>query len=527
MVRTVLLVCGIAWSLVSVAFLARPRKRAPAPSATPHSARTPPGNAADAAPYDAIDRYVERRLHRLNVPGAALAIVEGGQIVHRRGFGRAGPGGAPPTPRTPFVLGSLTKSFTALAVMQLVEARKIEQDAPVQRYLPWFRIEDPRASAQITVRHLLNQTSALPTTPGWTAMADFDQSPRAAERQARALATLRLTRPVGSAFEYTNTNFDLLGLIVEAASGESYATYVQNHIFTPLDMRHSFTTRIEAQQDGMARGHRYWFAHPVAAPDLPVPRGSLASGQLISSAEDVAHYLIAQMNDGRYGGAQILSPAGVAEMHRPAVEVKQGILHGHYGMGWFIDDRGPTRIVWHDGVVHDFFAYMAILPERKQGIVLLLNADSFVMVPALGEFGEGVGSLLAGGRPARSRFGVMPWLLLGLPLIPALQIVGVIATLRQLRRWQREPTSRPSGRRMWALQILLPTIPNLLVAASPIALLASPLRRFLFLSAPDVSWLALISGSFAAIWGIVRTGLVLRTVRRSADMSTPAPRRAA
>ena len=112
--------------------------------------------------FEKIDIYVEEQLKRLNVPGAALAIVEGDPIVHQRGFGRARPGGEAPSPQTPFFIGSLTKSFTALAVMQLVEAGKVELDAPVQRYLPWFRVADPQASAQMTVRHLLNQTSGLP-----------------------------------------------------------------------------------------------------------------------------------------------------------------------------------------------------------------------------------------------------------------------------------------------------------------------------------------------------------------------------
>ncbi len=115
-----------------------------------------------ATSYDAIDAYVEEQMRRLNIPGVSLAIVEGDQIVHLRGFGQARPGGEAPTPQTPFFIGSLTKSITALAVMQLVEAGKIELDAPVQRYLPWFRVADPEASAQMTVRHLLNQTSGLP-----------------------------------------------------------------------------------------------------------------------------------------------------------------------------------------------------------------------------------------------------------------------------------------------------------------------------------------------------------------------------
>jgi CubicO group peptidase (beta-lactamase class C family) len=107
----------------------------------------------DSGSYEEIDAYIEKQLNALNVPGASLAIVEGDQIVHVKGFGVSGPDGKTPTPQTPFSICSLTKSFTALAVMQLVEAGKIELDAPVQHYLPWFTLADPQAATQITVRH--------------------------------------------------------------------------------------------------------------------------------------------------------------------------------------------------------------------------------------------------------------------------------------------------------------------------------------------------------------------------------------
>jgi CubicO group peptidase (beta-lactamase class C family) len=463
--------------------------------------------------FEEIDAYVERQMRRLNMPGVALAIVESDKIVHLRGFGKARPGGEAPTPLTPFVIGSTTKSFTALAVMQLVEDGKVELDAPVQRYLPWFRVADPQASARITVRHLLNQTSGLPPLSGARPLADFDDSPGASERQARALSTLELTRPVGSEFQYSNMNYNLLGLIVEAASGESYEAYVQDHIFTPLEMTHSYTSQAEAKQHGLAVGHRYWFAMPVAAPDLPMPRGSLPAGQLISSSEGMAHYLIAQLNEGRYDNVQILSPAGIDELHRPAVEAHlPGISSGKYGMGWFIEDTG---IVWHPGEVPDFYAHMAILPERKQGVVLLLNADHFVMNEALMEVGKGVAVLLAGERPVPSRSGaIIPWALRGLPLIPALQIVGVAVTLRRLRRWRQDPNSHPSGGSEWGLHVLLPLIPNLLVSLPLLGMLWTGTLGVFLVFMPDVSWMALICGSFALAWMLLRTGLVLRTLRK-------------
>jgi CubicO group peptidase (beta-lactamase class C family) len=485
-------------------FAARPGRRNSAPNRTSQS---------DA--FEEIDAHIERKMERLSIPGVAFAIVEGDEITHLRGFGLARPGGEAPTPQTPFIIGSLTKSFTALAVMQLVEDGKVELDAPVQRYLSWFRVADPRASAQITVRHLLNQTSGLPVLSGARPLADFDDSPGASERQSRALSTLELTRPVGSAWEYSNMNYNLLGLIIKAASGESYADYVQDHIFAPLQMTRSHTSQAEARENGMAVGHRYWFAAPIAAPNLPLPRGSLASGQLISSSEDLAHYLIAHLNEGRYDNAQILSTAGIDELHRPAVEANLiGIASGQYGMGWFIEETGQTRIVWHPGTVPDFFGYMAILPDRKKGVVLLVNANHFIMNGALTELGKGVGTLLVDEEPVPIPSGAIPWALRSLPLIPALQIVGVAATLRRLRRWQQDPNSHPLGTRKWERYILLPLIPDLLVSLPLLGMLWTGTLGVFLVFMPDVSWIALVCGSFALAWMVLRTGLVLRTLRK-------------
>jgi CubicO group peptidase (beta-lactamase class C family) len=474
----------------------------------------PAKSTARNASHDAIDAYIKQQMRRLRIPGASLAIVEGDRIVHLRGFGRARPGGEAPSPQTPFVLGSTTKSITALAVMQLVEAGKVELDAPVQRFLPWFCVADPQASAQMTVRHLLNQTSGLPTIPGMVNLADMDDRPDAMERQARSLATVKLSQPVGTAFEYCNLNFNLLGLVIEAASGETYADYIQRHIFTPLEMRHSHTSQATAKQDGLAVGHRYWFAHPVAIRHLPLPRGSLPSGQLISSSEDLAHYLIAHLNGGRYGEAQVLSSTGIDEMHRPVTEqLVMGKPVVTYGMGWFVAKIGRTAVVSHDGNVPDFSSYMAILPEQKKGVVLLINADHWGLPWVLPEVGDGAAALLAGEQPPPIRLGFLPWVMRALPLIPLLQIVGVLATSRLLRRWHQNPAFRPGRGRLWGQHIVLPLIPNLSLVAALVTLRSSGLLRYVHLFIPDLSWIVRISGGFAALWAILRTGLILKTLR--------------
>lgn len=194
-----------------------------------------------------------------------------------------------------------------------------------------------------------------------------------------------------------------------------------------------------------------------------------------------------------------------------------GVSLGRYGMGWFVEDRGQTRIVWHDGVVPDFFSFVALVPGQCKGIVLLLNADHFLMQIYGSEVGMGAATRLAGLQPDPIRLGFVPWVVRGLLAIPVLQALDVGLTLRRLWRWQRQPTGHPSRRRIWARHVLLPSIPNLLLAAIPIVLSASRSAGFLRLFAPDLTWLARSCGGFAGIWTVVRTGLVLWMLRARRD----------
>jgi CubicO group peptidase (beta-lactamase class C family) len=471
-----------------------------------------------------IDAYVDQSMRRLHIPAVALAVVAGDKIVHVRGFGRAHAKGGAPDAQTPFFIGSLTKSITALAVMQLVEGGKLALDAPVQRYLPWFRVADPHASALITVRHLLHQTSGLPTSAGETPLANFDSDPGAAARQARALATCELNHAPGTVCAYCNMNYNLLGLVIEAASGTTYAEYVRRRIFLPLDMHHTYVDKTAAAQHGLALGHQLWFWWPRPAPDLPVPLGSLPSGQIISCVEDMAHYLIALLNGGRYGRAQILSPAGVDELRRGAVEFSQwGISLGHYAMGWFTDTGGGPEVAWHTGNVPDFSAYMALLPRQGRGIILLSNVGHHMMVPVCGELGAGLAALLAGtssARPPAAMTRTLPWLMRALLLLPLLQIGGGLVAVRQLRRWRREPLRRPHDRGERALVLLLPWLFDLAIAANLVPVLGRR-RGYLRLFLPDYCWTARVCGSAALAWGVVRSGLILRALHAPPE-SAPA-----
>ena len=176
-------------------------------------------------------------IERLNIPGASLAIVKGDQVEYLQGYGISNPDGTEMTPQTPVVLGSVSKSFTALAIMQLVEQGKINLKEPVQTYIPWFQIADQEEAEKMTIQHLLNQTSGLSTYDGQVAISKGDQT---LKEHIQSLTNTELTYPVGEQYQYSNLNYGILGLVVEEVTNKSYQEYINEYIFKPLEMNNSY-----------------------------------------------------------------------------------------------------------------------------------------------------------------------------------------------------------------------------------------------------------------------------------------------
>ena len=336
--------------------------------------------------FAAVDRFVEDEVRQGRVPGLALAVVHGSRIVHERGFGIADPSGRPVTPQTPFILGSMSKSFTATAILQLVDEGRVALDAPVARYLPWFTLHDRRAAATITVRQLLNHTSGLPKSAGLEIVRSQNAATVAQER--RLLAAVRLDHAPGTAFEYSNANYWVLGRLLEVVTDTAYAVYVQRHIFAPLGMTRSYTNEEDAKRQGLAQGYRIWFGYPHAQ-TLPYYWRELAVGYLISGVDDMGRYLAAQMN----GGAPVLSPATLRAMQTPP----RGFP---YAMGWLADKVDGVPLLWHTGAVGNYHGDMLIVPSAHWGVVWLANINNFALEDQLSDAMKRLPALLLGYEPS-------------------------------------------------------------------------------------------------------------------------------
>lgn len=324
--------------------------------------RSGPGDQVDTK---AIDDYIISKTRSFKIPGLALSIVKNDQIVYLKGYGRAGVRGRPVTPQTPFNIASVYKSFIGLGISQLIEAGKIDIDTPVKTYLPWFTLADPKAAGQVTIRNLLSHTSGLSTRSGILVLYT---SPVSLEKLVRKLGKTRINRPPGSAFQYSNLNYFILAEVIETVSGMPYGQYIETNIFKPLDMQHSYTSQAEAEKNGMTTGYTALFGCMLP---FFIP-GTKALIHLFGCSEDLAHYMIAQLNHGTYNGNPVISGQGMARTHTPLMPDLF-----HYGMGWVI---GKDTLS-HAGGMQHFRANIFMRNDGngdRWGVSVLINSMDLI-----------------------------------------------------------------------------------------------------------------------------------------------------
>lgn len=472
----------------------------------------------------AIDAYITEQMQALKIPGVALAIVQGNQVVYQQGYGVADSTGRTVTPQTPFLLASVSKSFTGLAIMQLAESGQLNLDMPVQHYLPWFRVADAEASAQITLRHLLYHKSGFSEVEGYKRNLDNNLTDEALGLSIRRLSNATLNNPPGSVYEYSNTNYDVLGLIVQTVTGQTYEAYIQQHIFEPLEMKNSFTSLADARANGVSSSYYPFFGFPMVYDAFILyARVVVPSAGLFASAEDMGHYLIAHLNEGRYADQQIVSPAGMAEIHTPGVKLDGTV---GYAMGWLIfpfsdivpegtpDDAIP-RGHSHAGVWAGFTSLVVLIPERDLGVVVLMNSHDSSQSSQFFNLGWNSTILALGqnppNRPPQEDVLTQNIRLIGLGMLALL--VGInLWQVRHLPRW-REQWQSPDARRWRILAvILIPLIIELALGGyvslvrMPEAKTTLPLTlRF----EPDLGLLGLATLGLTLGWAPLRAGWAL------------------
>jgi CubicO group peptidase (beta-lactamase class C family) len=449
-----------------------------------------------------IDGWIEDRLAARNVPGAAVAVVRDGQVVHVAGYGLADGSGRPVRPDTPFILGSVAKPFTAVVVGQLVDEGLLSWDEPVWPYLSALVEEAPAGFEAVTVEQLVTHTGGLGMSVGTAGTVRIHHGPDALDRRVGELLSRPLAGTPGAAFAYSNAGPMLLAAVVERVTGRSFAEALRDRVFEPLEMTGSFAAADDPRAAGLATGHRQWFGRwwPAA---LPYDDAGVAMGYIASTAHDLARFMQAHID-----GHPAL-PATATDIANGPVEPTgwTTTLDAGYGHGWFVDELGDTTVVSHPGSLGHFTAHVLLVPDADGlGVAVVSNASAFMAGgpgdrghDAQYDLGFGLVRMLLG----EDHQPVDPTLFMTI-VVPAVAwgtVVVLLATIvRHLLPLRRR--GLPTAARARTRRRIRPLLPGAALLAGA-GLLAAPLgvaRHFY----PDAGWAVTAGAWLALTWGAAR-----------------------
>jgi CubicO group peptidase (beta-lactamase class C family) len=325
-----------------------------------------------------FDGTIERRLgeqvvelmEQTGVPGVAVGILYQGESVS---FGCGVTSVEHPLPvsdETLFQIGSITKTFTATAMMRLVEEGVLDLAAKVRAYLPEFRVEDDTASREATVRQLLTHEG------GWA--GDFFHSTGAGDdaiaRYVADMADLPQIAPIGTQWSYNNAGFSVAGCIIEVIAGKRYEAVLKEQVLDPLDLEHTFFEPGDVITHSFAVGHSVVEGKACVARPWALERAIYPVGGIICSMTDLLRYAQFHLGDGRArDGKRVLSPESLSMMHSTQAAVWED---ESWGLGWgILDEIEGARQVRHGGGTKGQVTSLVLVPERDLALAVFTNAD--------------------------------------------------------------------------------------------------------------------------------------------------------
>lgn len=319
--------------------------------------------------YRNIDDYLQKCVENANIPAMSVSIVNKNTVLFSGNYGQC------KNNDTPFLLGSVSKSFTAVCIMQLVEQQKIDLAAAISTYLPNATDGD-----KITVSQLLNHTSGL--------------------GEHQTLEDYRIINKQGI-HNYANVNYSLLGEIIEAVSGTSYSEYISANLFEPLGLLHTAATYNESMENGLIDGYTNYWGFPIkTAPKYPSSKNAwitVPAGYISSSSEDLGKYLQMYLN----GGNGIISESSIHTMFYGDTVYVEDDVPFWYGYGWAtVKEPLSEPVLRHSGLIETGTSCVFILPERDIAISIEANVnDYFVSNEMMDNLGWGLVLMLLGDSP--------------------------------------------------------------------------------------------------------------------------------
>jgi CubicO group peptidase (beta-lactamase class C family) len=319
-----------------------------------------------------LDRTINRILAAGRIPGGAVAVAAEGRLIYKRGFGyRDVNARLPVTTDTVYPVASTTKAINATMLAMLVEEGLLDWDAPVQRYLPTFKLSDSAISNRVTVRDLITMRTGLPRHDWVWSGARLDRA-----ALAKRLAHLALSADLRQRFQYNNLTVTLAGHLAELVTGESWEELIHKRILTPLGMKRTTFSR--------PRGNVTSSYHENLSRRLIPTRRRVtlsvapAGGAIHSTVEDMARWVSLNLERGRVGQKRLLGERMVEHVHSPQIVIGERPLadmpaNGTYALGWVVDAYNGQRRVSHGGYLHDVHSSVMLFPDAGLGLVSFTN----------------------------------------------------------------------------------------------------------------------------------------------------------
>ena len=330
--------------------------------------------------WAAFDKYVAQSARDWRVPGMAIAVVRGDSVAFARGYGLRKVGaGDQVDAHTRFAIGSTTKAMTAAALAMLVDDGKLRLDDRVIDHIPEFQLADPWVTREVTIRDLLLHRTGLPGTDGlWTR---FAYSP---EEMMRRLRYVKPSSSFRTKWDYQNVMYGVAGIVIERASGMSWAAFLKTRIFAPLGM-----TETEPLVAGILAKPNVATPHALRADSVVIARlgntDSIApAGSVWSSVSDMSKWMRFVLDSGRVGSKRLISASSFRELVTPQIQADTNqypalrLSRPHsfsYGLAWFIQDYRLQPVWMHTGSISGMSAIVGLMPASRAGVVVLLNLD--------------------------------------------------------------------------------------------------------------------------------------------------------
>jgi CubicO group peptidase (beta-lactamase class C family) len=339
-----------------------------------------------------IDNYLKESVNRLNIPGLSIVATRNDSIVYQSAFGyRNLDTKEPMKANYNFHWASVSKTFVATAIIQLVEQGKINLDEKLIYYLPYFKQKNGDY-LNITIRQMLNHTSGIGDVEDY----EWDKSQNdgaAPERYVIGLDKEEMLFSAGKDWSYSNNAFDILGVVITKVSGIPFEIYVRKNIFNPLEMRHASFFYSEIPDSLRVKGH-IWKGKPVVSDVYPYNRVHAPSSTLNSNVLEMTHYAIANLNRGKYKEKKILSDSSYNLLWTNSVNVAD-TTQPKVGMSWFLESYDGLKTVSHSGGDTGFNSFFLLVPEKNISVAVISNYE----LASTGEFAYAVLDHLLGKKP--------------------------------------------------------------------------------------------------------------------------------